>query len=196
MILYLHGFNSSPASFKARLVEEYLRRQGREQDFACPALPHQPRKAIALAERTILSARESSDFPVGLIGSSLGGFYATWLAEKLGLKAALVNPAVRPFELLRDYPGQQANLYTGERYEITPRDIDDLRRLEVPAIDPARFLLLAQTGDEILDYRQAVGKYRGARQIVIEGGDHSFQDFGDHIALILRFLDEAPPKSS
>lgn len=196
MILYLHGFNSSPASFKARLVEEYLRHQGRDQDFVCPALPHQPLKAIALVERAILSARESSDCPVGLIGSSLGGFYATWLAEKHGLKAALVNPAVRPFELLRDYLGQQVNLYTGEKYEITCRDIDHLRGLEVPAIDPARFLLLAQTGDEVLDYRQGVDKYRGARQIMIEGGDHAFRNFADYIAVILQFLGEATPKLS
>lgn len=131
-----------------------------------------------------------------MIGSSLGGFYATWLAEKHGLKAALVNPAVRPFELLRDYPGHQVNLYTGKSYEVTSRDLDDLRRLEVPAIDPARFLLLAQTGDQVLDYRQAVSKYRGARQIVIEGGDHSFRNFGDYLDLILQFLDAAPPKSS
>jgi predicted esterase YcpF (UPF0227 family) len=122
-----------------------------------------------------------------LVGSSLGGYYATWLAEKHDLKAALLNPAVRPWELLKDYAGPQQNLYTGERYELTLRDVEELRELEVDRVTPARYLLVVATGDEVLDYRRAVERYRGCRSIVIEGGDHGLSDFGGHLDAVLGF---------
>jgi hypothetical protein len=123
-----------------------------------------------------------------LVGSSLGGFYATWLAERHGLKAVLVNPAVRPYEGLRELLGPQQNLHSGERYELTQAHLDELRDMEVAAITrPERYLLLVRTGDEVLDYRQAVERYRGCRQRVIEGGDHGFSDFGDYLDALLEF---------
>jgi predicted esterase YcpF (UPF0227 family) len=122
-----------------------------------------------------------------LIGSSLGGYYATWLVERYTLRAVLVNPAVRPYELLNGARGPQKNLYTGEEYELTAQHIDELKALEVTSITPERYLLLTRTGDEVLDYRDGVEKYCGARQSVIPGGDHGFGDFEKYLDAALAF---------
>ncbi len=184
MLVYIHGFNSSALSFKAGLVHERMVGLGRRAEFACPELDHRPSRAIAQLERLIAGAGGA---PVTLIGSSLGGYYATWLAEAHGLKAVLVNPAVRPYEGLRDHVGRQRNLHTGAEYEFTERHLVELRALEVARITPARYLLLVTTGDEVLDYRQAVEKYAGCRQIVIQGGDHGFSGFADYLDVVLKF---------
>jgi len=131
--------------------------------------------------------REHRPDPVTFVGSSLGGYYATHLAERHEARAVLINPAVRPYDLFAGLLGPQQNLYTGERYELTPQHIDELRALEVDTIHPERYLLLVETGDEVLDYRSAVERYAGARQIVLEGGDHGFSRFGDCIDTILQF---------
>ena len=182
MLIYIHGFNSSPASYKARLLKQRLEALGRGGEFAAPALPVSPGRAAALLDD--LARRHPG---AALVGSSLGGYYATWLAEKHGLKAALLNPAVRPYDLLEGQIGPQQNLHTGERYELTRRDVDELRALEVDRVTPGRYLLLAATGDEVLDYRSAVERYRGCRSIVIEGGDHGLSDFGSHLDTVLEF---------
>jgi predicted esterase YcpF (UPF0227 family) len=184
MVLYIHGFNSSGQSHKARLTRERMAALGRVAEFACPDLDHRPRRAIAQLEALI---REAGDMPMTLIGSSLGGYYATWLAEKHALRAALLNPALRPYERLREALGPQRNLYTGEPYEFTPQHLAELAALEVSSITPERYLLLVTTGDEVLDYRMAVARYAGCRQLVIEGGDHGFSGYGDHLDAVLRF---------
>lgn len=185
-ICYIHGFNSAPASFKARLLRERLTRLGKSADFCVPALPHRPAAAIETLEREIRQLQA----PVTLVGSSLGGYYATWLAERHGLKAVLVNPAVDAPRLLAGYLGRQRNLYTGEEYLLTQAHLDELAALEVPAITrPERYLLLVATGDEVLDYRRAMEKYARARQIVVEGSDHGFSDFGDYLDEVLAFAE-------
>ncbi|HEX9178840.1 MAG TPA: YqiA/YcfP family alpha/beta fold hydrolase, partial [Burkholderiales bacterium] len=174
-IVYVHGFNSSPASAKARVLRERLEGLGRGEEFQCPALPHQPAEAARVLEAAVGGIGPGE---LMLLGSSLGGFYATWFAERSGCRAVLVNPAVRPYELFAAYLGPQKNLYTGEEYVLTPRHISELRALEVePITSPERYLLLVATGDEVLDYRRAVEKYRGAVQVVVQGGDHGFGDF-------------------
>jgi len=182
MLIYIHGFNSSPASFKAGLIQHELERRGRGEDFLAPALPHSPAAAAALLERLARTRRDAC-----VIGSSLGGFYATWLAERYGVRAVLVNPAVRPYELLAGEVRRQRNFHTGEEYDFTAQHLAELRALEVVAITPERYLLLVETGDEILDYRHAVEKYRGAQQLVIEGGDHGFSDFAHYLDTVLVF---------
>jgi len=184
-IVYVHGFNSSPASAKARVLRERLEALGRGAEYLCPALPHLPSAAArALAVAVAGVAPEE----LTLLGSSLGGFYATWLAERSGCRAVLVNPAVRPWELFQSALGPQKNLYTGEEYLLTPRHIEELRALEVePITRPERYLLLAATGDEVLDCRRAMEKYRGAVQVVVQGGDHGFSRFADYLDLILDF---------
>lgn len=189
MILYIHGFNSSARSFKAGLVRERMAALGRGAEFACPELEHGPSGAIAQLEGLIAGAGKVQ---VALVGSSLGGYYATYLAEKHGVRAALVNPAVRPYELLRDNLGPQRNLYTGAQYEFTVQRLAELRALEVARITPARYLLLVTTGDETLDYRQAVAKYHGCEQIVVEGGDHGFSGFTDYLDAVLGFCGLMP----
>ena len=182
-ILYLHGFCSSPESWKARVLGNALRERGLGDRFLCPALSPVPNEAIAQAEAII----ESWDGELTLVGSSLGGFYSTYLAEKHGLRAVLVNPAVVAPLLLNAYIGTQKNLHTGDTFEFTAAHIDQLRTLECAAITPARYLLLVETGDEVLDYRDAVRRYAGSRQEVFEGGDHSFTRFPDLLPQLFEF---------
>lgn len=189
MIIYIHGFNSSPASSKAQLLKARLEVLGRGAEFAAPALPRTPAQAAALLDA--LAARHPH---AALVGSSLGGYYATYLAEKHDLKAVLLNPAVRPYELLAPHVGRQKNFHTGEEYDFTARHIAELQSLEVDRIMPERYLLLAATGDEVLDYRAAVTRYQGCRQIVIEGSDHGLSDFVDYLKSVLEFCGVSEPK--
>jgi predicted esterase YcpF (UPF0227 family) len=185
MIVYLHGFNSSPASGKAKQLGEHMTRIGRLADYYCPALPNSPREAVALVESELERCRPES---VTLVGSSLGGFYATYLAEKHGWKAVLVNPAVHAHKLLRAALGPQTNWHTGESWVLTEAHLNELAALDVEAITrPERYLLLVQTGDEVLDYRDAAAYYAGATQIIEEGGDHGFAGFERHYQTILDF---------
>ncbi len=184
MLVYLHGFNSSPASGKAKQLAEHLARVGRPADYLCLALPNNPREAIAQVEAGLVR----HNGPVTLVGSSLGGFYATHLAEKHGWKAVLVNPAVHAHVLMRGALGPQTNWHTGEKWLFTEAHLNELAALDVPAISrPERYLLLAQTGDEVIDYREAVAYYAGARQIIEDGGDHGFTGFERHFQTILDF---------
>lgn len=185
MIVYLHGFNSSPSSGKAKQLGEHMARIGRLADYFCPALPNSPREAIALIETELERHPPES---VTLVGSSLGGFYATYLAEKHGWKAVLVNPAVHAHQLLRSALGPQTNWHTGEKWVLTEAHLNELAALNVERITrPERYLLLAQTGDEVLDYRDAVAYYAGATQIIEDGGDHGFAGFERHYQTILDF---------
>jgi len=183
--MYLHGFNSSPASFKARLVKERLAALGRAHEFAAPHLPHRPAQAIETIERAI-EAHAPDD--VTLIGSSLGGHYATWMAERYGTRAVLINPAIAPAALLAAALGPQKNLYTGETYALTAEHLDELRALDVAQITrPERYLLIVAMGDEVLDSRVALDKYRHAVQIVHCGGDHGFAAFGRYVDAVIDF---------
>ncbi len=184
MIIYLHGFTSGPQSVKARALGERMATRGLAADFACPQLPASPAAAIALATQIIIGAGET--VAITLVGSSMGGFYATWLAEKFNLKAVLVNPAVTAQLALEDFIGSHRWLYTGEPFEFTAQHIAEMRALELPApLRPDRFWLLLEEGDETLDYRQAVAYYTGARQTVLPAGDHSFTRWTDYLDAII-----------
>jgi predicted esterase YcpF (UPF0227 family) len=180
LIAYLHGFNSSPQSHKAQVLQRYMAERGQGHEYACPALPPLARDAIKAIEPLIPTQ------PC-FVGSSLGGFYATYLAEKHGLKAVLINPAIDPHVGLRAYLGPQRNLHTGEPYDLTEAHLRDWEALYVPHITARRYLLIVESGDEVLDYRRAVERYAGAEQVVIRGGDHSLQSFPQHLARILEF---------
>jgi predicted esterase YcpF (UPF0227 family) len=180
MLIYIHGFNSSPASSKAQLLKARMEALGRGGEFAAPALPHSPAQAAVLLD-ALLKRHPGA----ALVGSSLGGYYATHLAEKYGVKAALLNPAVRPYELLAPLVGRQKNFHTGEEYDFTLLHIEELRALEVDTMTSSRYLLIVAAGDEVLDYRRAVERYRGCRQIVIQGSDHGLSDFAEYLDDIL-----------
>jgi predicted esterase YcpF (UPF0227 family) len=189
MLIYIHGFNSSPASAKAQLLKAKLEALGRGAEFSAPALPHSPAQAAVLLDALV--ARHPG---AALVGSSLGGYYATWLAEKHDLKVVLLNPVVRPYELLAPLIGRQKKFHTGEEYEFTTQHVAELRALEVERVIPARYLLIVAKGDEVLDYRRAVERYRGCRQLVIEGSDHGLSDFSDYIETVLEFCGVSEPK--
>lgn len=188
-IVYLHGFNSSPQSHKARQFGDYLARRGMGEHYVCPALPPSGRQAIGLIE-TEMAKRPGRRFV--FIGSSLGGFYSTWLAEKHEASAVLLNPGIKPWLDLRGHVGPQQNMYTGERYELTLEHLHEWERLWMPEITPPRYFLLVETGDEVLDYRAAVSRYAGGQQRIIPGGDHSLQSFAEHIPAILEFAGMPP----
>jgi len=185
MLIYIHGFNSSSASGKAQALLAWFAARGEPNAVACPDLPHRPAEAIALLE-TLIAA---SPTPAKLVGSSLGGFYATWLAEKHGLKAVHVNPCVACHAKLVDQVGrEQRNWHSGETYTFTAEHLAALERLQLPAVSrPQDHLLLVEQADEILDYREAVEYFRGARQVVLEGGNHGFTRFNDYIQAIVDF---------
>ena len=186
-LVYLHGFRSSPASVKARQLGEAVAalRSADRPVLHVPELDHRPARAIA----SILALGADIDATkLTFVGSSLGGYYATYAAERLGARAVLINPAIRPDEDLRPHRGRQVNLYTGATFEVTDAHFAELAALRVGRITrPDRYLLLVQAGDEVLDYRQAVAFHAGAWQRVEGGGDHGFAGFEAQIALVLRF---------
>jgi predicted esterase YcpF (UPF0227 family) len=185
MILYLHGFRSSPKSFKARVVHERMAALGRGNELICPQLPASPKAAIELA--LLLAARHAPG-KLAIVGSSLGGFYATWLAERLGCRAVLLNPAVNPLKDLDKHVGVTTAYHSDEPFEFKRGYVDELADLRVARITrPERYFLVAATGDEVLDYRDMVAHYEGARQHVIEGGDHAISDFPRYVDEVLAF---------
>lgn len=188
MILYLHGFRSSPRSFKAAMIAARMAELGRAAEFACPQLPESPAQAIALIERDhLLGPRDA------LIGSSLGGFYATVLAERHGCRAALLNPAPDPAGKLAAQVGVQTPWHGGEAFEFRRAYLDELRALEPgPITRPERYLLVAATGDEVLDWREMAATWRGARQRIVPGSDHGLSDFAAHLDAVLEFCLNEP----
>ncbi|EXF95147.1 esterase [Pseudomonas fluorescens HK44] len=182
-ILYIHGFNSAPSSKKACQLVGVMDRLGLGDQLQVPALHHHPREAIGQLEQAIAGLGR----PL-LVGSSLGGYYATHLAERHGLKALLINPAVSPHRMFDGYLGTQKNLYTEETWELTRDHVTALAGLEVPAPqDPQRFQVWLQTGDETLDYRLAQQYYRACALRIQAGGDHSFQGFAGQLPALLSF---------
>lgn len=156
---------------------------GLGERFLCPALPPGPDEAIVCAERLIAAA----DGPLTLIGSSLGGHYAACLAERHGLRAALVNPAVVDRLDLGLFLGEHANFHSGERFVFTPEHAEQLLAQSVARPDPKRYFLLVESGDEVLDWHHAAERYAGCRQVVLQGGDHSFTKFPEYISQLLEF---------
>lgn len=179
VLVYLHGFISSPQSRKAAMLGDYVRGCVSGLDYRVPLLHHRPAKAVAQVEE---ACRDVPVDDLTLVGSSLGGFYATVVAERLGCRAALLNPAVHPQRHFARYLGPQRNLYTGESFELAREHVEELRALDPPAITrPGRYWLFVETGDEVLDYREAVAYYEGALQEVIRGGDHTLTSFAEHV---------------
>jgi len=192
-VVYLHGLNSSPGSVKARALGAAIAAlpERERPEYFVPQLAHRPAEAMRAVDAWIVARDKTS---LVLVGSSLGGYYATHLAERYGVKAVLINPAVRPYENLVPYLGLQRNLYTNEEYELTREHFTELEALKLARITrPERYFLFVQTGDEILDWREAVAFYAGAWQSVQGGGDHAFRNFGEQIPTILRFALKRKP---
>ncbi|AOK58187.1 YqiA/YcfP family alpha/beta fold hydrolase [Burkholderia ubonensis] len=185
MILYLHGFRSSPESMKSRLLAARMAELGRTGEWRCPSLSMSPLAAIAAAEEEVAGARD-----VTVIGSSLGGYYATWLAEQHGWKAVVLNPATEPQRDLEQYLGEQPLWHGGGTIVVERHHLDELNALRVAAITrPERYYLFAATGDEVLDYREMLAHYPGAKTRVIAGSDHGISEFADYVDDVLAFCD-------
>ncbi|TXG02005.1 YqiA/YcfP family alpha/beta fold hydrolase [Massilia arenae] len=189
-LLYLHGFRSSPRSFKARVVQDRLEQAGLGERLICPQLPASPKAAMDLA---LELAERHAPGNLSIVGSSLGGFYASWLAERLGVRAAVINPSVDPTRNLSKHVGVTTAWHSEEPFEFRQEYVDELVALRTAQITrPERYFLLAATGDEVLDYRDMVAHYAGARQHVIEGSDHAIPEFAQYVDEVLAFCGFGP----
>lgn len=184
-VLYLHGFNSGSGSPKARLVREacaLIDHQGRELPCLAPQLSHRPRAALAIAEAALQELGSNTL----LVGSSMGGFLASCLAERFDLAAVLINPAVRPARLVEEWLGVDfVNEYTGERFIIETLHHDELSELMPARLAPERYLVLIGSADETLDCRDAFNAYAGCRTLIVPGGDHGFSQLADYLPAVL-----------
>ena len=188
MLLYIHGFNSSPFSDKAVMTAQYMAEHHPSLTFHQPQLPNTPKAAMSLLLEYVMAAREANE-PLTYIGSSFGGYFASYLAEHYGGRAVLVNPAVKPFELFDEFMGPQFNPYTGQHYQVLPEHKLEVAEFNTAVIrNPDRFLVLLQTGDEVLDYREALNKYHHCQLRIEAGGDHSFVGYGKYLQTVSHFL--------
>jgi len=186
-LVYLHGFNSSPQTAKGRKLAAAAAASSDPPRVHIPMLHHRPATAI----RDVCAWVDAGDIDCAtltFVGSSLGGYYATWLAEKYGTRAIVINPAVRPAATLSSRRGPQRNLHTGQTWELTAGHFAELEALSVAHITRAeRYFLLMRSGDELLDWREAVARYAGAWQYVLGGGDHGWEDIDGEVPSMLRF---------
>ena len=190
-LLYLHGFRSSPQSTKARLVARRVATQCPELVWWCPQLSGEPDAAMDLVWHGVASWPRHS---MAVIGSSLGGFYASLLANRTGCKAVLLNPAAHPARDLRAHLGWQSQWHDpAQGFTLEPQCIAQLQALEQPGLlHPRQVLGIVAKGDEVLDWREMVAHLRGARLLLLEGGDHALSDFERHLDTVLEFLGLAP----
>lgn len=190
-LLYLHGFRSSPQSVKAQRMAAWVKKHAPRLTWWCPQLPPSPREAVEILATGV------ADWPVermAIVGSSLGGFYATVLAERLGCKAALINPAVDPARDLAKYIGETTAWHSEDRFFFLPAYVDQLRDMTPHELaKPQRYFALIATGDEVLDWREMSVRYRGCHLRIVEGSDHALSDFDAHLPHLLHFLGLAPP---
>jgi predicted esterase YcpF (UPF0227 family) len=186
-LLYLQGFRSSPHSFTARRLHAWLQAHRPDVHWWCPQLPPSPREATRLVDSGL---RDWPPDGTAVVGSSLGGFYATAVAEPRGCRAVLLNPAVNPARDLAAYIGEQTAFHDpAERFFFRAEYVAELRELRPAAITrPARYFAIIAKGDEVLDWREMSSRYAGARIKLLEGGDHALSDFDDHLPDVLSFL--------
>lgn len=182
-VLYLHGFASSSLSEKAVLIRDYFQRELSQHQLLLPDLPYTPAEADELLQQI---CRQTP--PDVVIGSSLGGFFATRLAEQFNCRAVLINPAVKPHLLLRQHLGRYYHPVRAEHYQVDASHLPILAAQQVSSLQqPQQYLVLLQTGDEVLDYRQALSFYADCHLDVTEGGDHGYQDFESRLPDIVKF---------
>ncbi len=191
MMLYLHGFRSSPQSYKAQLMAQTLQDLGRHDQWVCPQLPASPAEAYALGLKLAQSIADRLQQPLKeltIVGSSLGGFYAMTLAETLGCRAVLLNPAVYAPRDLATQVGTHREYHSDKPFHFLPDYVDQLQAMACHNItNPKRYLLIAATGDEVLDWREMREFLVGANQIIVQGSDHGLSDFKTHLPAVLTF---------
>ena len=186
-LLYLHGFRSSPQSAKARLMAQHMAERQPEVIWWCPQLPPSPQEAIALLMQGIAGWPRHA---MAVMGSSLGGFYATYVAEQTGCQAVLLNPAVNPARDLEQYIGAQTSWHNPHaNFFFKPEFIQELRALNCAHLrHPEHYLALIAKGDEVLDWREMQARYADTHLRLLEGGDHALSDFALHLPELMAFL--------
>ena len=188
LVVYLHGFRSSPRSSKAQMTGDAIAHrveQGSAIEWYCPQLLASPRESMDIVQRHIDAAKADC---LTVIGSSLGGFYTNYLAERYGCKGIALNPAVRAGRELAPHVGMMTAYDSEEPFDFRAEYIDELNRMQVESITlPERYLLLAATGDELLDWREMAAFYPGAKQIIIEGSDHGIANYSDYLDAVIDF---------
>jgi len=185
-LLYLHGFRSSPQSFKARMIANWLAMHRRDVHWWCPQLPASPREAMALVSQRLAHWPSES---MGVIGSSLGGFYASVVAERFGCSAVLLNPAVYPARDLAQVVGETTTWHSSQRTHFRAEYVDELRDMTPPRLtQPQRYFAVIAKGDEVLDWHEMADRHAGCRIKLLEGGDHALSDFEAHLPDVLHFL--------
>jgi predicted esterase YcpF (UPF0227 family) len=189
LLVYLHGFRSSPRSSKAVMTGEAVKALATAEnaiDWYCPQLLASPKKSMELVTEYIDQSRADRMI---VIGSSLGGFYTNYLAEKYGCKAIALNPAVRAARELAPHVGMMTSYDSDEPFDFRTEYIDELKALQVERIsNPDRYFLIAAKGDELLDWREMSQFYEGAKQLILEGSDHGIADYADHLPRVLEFI--------
>jgi predicted esterase YcpF (UPF0227 family) len=188
LFVYLHGFKSSPLSTKAQLTKAAIEERiqaGESIAWYCPQLPPSPRQALQMVKEHIEKQTFST---LSFMGSSLGGYYATYFGELFESKVSLLNPAIEPARDLEKYIGEQKSWHQDEVFHFLPEYIDELQEIYVEKITQAdRYFLLAAKGDEVLDWREMVAKYPDAHQLILEGGDHAISDYPNHLNQLMQF---------
>ena len=190
-LLYLHGFRSSPMSAKARKMAAIIQKNYPGVTWWCPQLPASPRQAMREVMAKVSTWPQEEGFQsMAVIGSSLGGFYATWVAEKIGCNAVLLNPAVDPARDLSSYIGEQSSWHDPkEKFFFKPEFVAELNVLRAGPIKAAQnYLTIIAKGDEVLDWREMTSRYADTQMRLLEGGDHALSDFDDHLPVVLDFL--------
>lgn len=193
LLVYLHGFRSSPKSSKAVMTElavQSLSNSNHLIEWYCPQLLASPKESMSLVTKHI---EESSADRIVLVGSSLGGFYVNFLAEKYGCRAVVLNPAVHAANELAPHVGMLSSYDSNEPFDFRAEYVDELKALQIDKItNPERYFLVAAKGDELLDWREMTSFYPGAKQLILEGGDHGISDYSIHLPSVIRFIfDEA-----
>lgn len=186
VLVYLHGFRSSPDSSKARITHQYAESRGLGRDLLMPYLREGPKASIRQLD-SLVAGRDPSR--LAFFGSSLGGFYATVMAERLGCPAVLINPAVRPSTYWHQYLGKFSNFYSGDIHEVTPAHVRELEDLAPDELgDRERYLVFLQRDDEVLNYRDALKLYGPERCVVRHTGSHAYEDFVEELPAAFDFL--------
>jgi predicted esterase YcpF (UPF0227 family) len=186
-LLYLHGFRSSPQSAKARLMAHHMAQHHPDVLWYCPQLPPSPRAAMEMVHQVTANWPDQT---MAVVGSSLGGFYATWVAEQRGCKAVLLNPAVYPARDLQQYIGAQTQWHAPDQaFYFQPHYVEELQDLACARLTaPARYLCIIAKGDEVLDWREMQAQYAATQVLLLDGGDHALSNFAELMPQVLAHL--------
>ena len=190
LLVYLHGFRSSPNSTKAVMTGEAVKALSTSEhsyEWYCPQLLASPGQSMDMVVQHI---EQSKADRIVIIGSSLGGFYTNYLAEKYQCKGIVLNPAVYAARELEPHVGMMTAYDSEEPFDFKAEYIDELRALQVERItDPKRYFLIAAKGDELLDWKEMVAFYPGSKQLILEGSDHGIADYATHLPAVIDFIE-------